>query len=259
MDSWYYKAFGEEFGPLAFDQLADLAKSHTLSSMDEVRYGENGEWCFAGSIKKIADLMGSKVDAPPIPAVSPLPASNTVVSSRSQPSKVDDRTDEISPVKNIVWYYKIFGIEYGPVTFEQLIELAKTHTLYKNDEVRFIEIGPWLSAGSLGQLNAHLPAQSVRPVFAEWLNPNTAYPQMPAPVWQDANAVQASNPTTPTSNAIGNASETEPVWWCKIQDKIYGPIDLPKLFSWAASGACTAKIMFAMQMVNSCPQAIYRD
>ena len=50
MDSWYYKLFGAEFGPVSLDELVELAKSHSLSVDDEVRFGETGIWRRAGSI-----------------------------------------------------------------------------------------------------------------------------------------------------------------------------------------------------------------
>ena len=53
------------------------------------------------------------------------------------------------------WYYKIFGIEFGPVKMDKLIELAKSHAMSRDDQVRFGENGSWRRVGTIGQLMAH--------------------------------------------------------------------------------------------------------
>ena len=70
------------------------------------------------------------------------------------------------------WYYKLFGDGFGPVTFDELIELAKSHTLSSDDEVRFGENGAWRRAGSMGQLMAHMPSGAHLPYIAPLPSPN---------------------------------------------------------------------------------------
>ena len=54
-DQWYYKILGEEFGPVPFESLAELARTNDLSPTDEVRDGAGGNWV---PFDSIAGLLG---------------------------------------------------------------------------------------------------------------------------------------------------------------------------------------------------------
>jgi hypothetical protein len=59
------------------------------------------------------------------------------------------------------WYYRIGVLELGPVTFDELLNLAKTQQVSANDEVRLGNSGKWRQVGSIGRLMAALPFQSL--------------------------------------------------------------------------------------------------
>ena len=205
MDGWYYKLFGDEFGPIVFDELVELAKSQTLTSDCEVRFGETGPWRRAGSMGQLTVHM---------PAGAHLPSANG--------SSASPRSEEPAG-----WYYQLFGDQFGPVAFEDLEELAKNHTLSVDDQVRFGENGVWRRAGSIGKLMAHLPFQAGKNAFSIEVAQGTSGKRSrvadgPADLGDELDFEEGSVPLI--------------VWWCMIEGKEYGPVDLPKLVAWAASG-----------------------
>ena len=253
MDSWYYKLFGDEFGPVTFDELVELAKGHVLSSDDEVRLGESGAWRRAGSMGQLMAHMPSGAHLPSgtgslsghsisIPTEAKQVSTST---SGSNPSKTDETTG---------WYYQVFGELFGPISFDDLVELAKNHTLSADDDVRFGENGAWRRAGSIGQLMAHLPFQAgknafsvevAKPAIVEApedefdLDDNVALKQSaPAPVARRERVAPVAQvkdeEAVPAESEVDTAKQVR--WWCKIQDKEYGPVELSKLVDWATAG-----------------------
>lgn len=93
------------------------------------------------------------------------------------------------------WIYRSLGQEFGPFSFDILIELAKKGTVTAEDEVKLGVDGKWRRAGSIGRLVAVLPfvvpTKSVTPA-------SIAIPQE-KPVALAA-AVPAATPTRPKSN-----------------------------------------------------------
>lgn len=55
------------------------------------------------------------------------------------------------------WIYRSLGQEFGPFSFDTLIELAKKGTITADDEVKLGVDGKWRRAGSIGRLVAVLP------------------------------------------------------------------------------------------------------
>ena len=259
MDNWYYKLFGDEFGPVTFEALVELAKGQTLAPDDEVRFGENGPWRRAGSMGQLMTHM---------PSGAHLPSAS---SSASMPAQPASSTTAASPksAEPTGWYYEIFGEQFGPLTFEDLVELAKNHTLSADDEVRFGETGAWRRAGSIGQLMAHLPFQAGKSAFSIEIEPTKSesgtsssdeegYSLAQEDPLEDQDLIQAplaSAATTPVQSGSKSSrppkppiAETAPpapakedLWWCMISGKEYGPVELPKLIAWAASGRLLRK------------------
>jgi len=259
MDGWYYKLFGDEYGPVTFDELVELAKSHSLSSDDEVRLGEVGVWRRAGSIGKLMAHLPYQAPKKTIAATANAqePENRTsiaAVQNASAPQWPDDDSFETltvvePPRVEDRWWCKILDTEIGPVTFDELVEHAKNHTLSSDDEVRFGENGQWRRAGSLGSLMAHFPFQAGQRVISTNTSPRVVEDRAPVARVQNSPAVENSPAPGLFNNiddiAAGNAEPTishaeaprvDTRWWCKIQDLEYGPVDLPKVMEWVASG-----------------------
>lgn len=245
MSGWYYKLFGAEFGPVTLDELVELAKSHSLSADDEIRFGEDGAWRRAGSIGQLMTHL-------------PYQASQKATSAAANPqdsqsnqwsSDADFETTAVvePPTVEDRWWCKILDNEVGPMTFDDLAEMAKNHTMSREDQVRFGEAGRWRRAGSIGPLMAHFPFQASERVITtgkkdskgqiDVVDVDTpAQPQPePAPVPVQT-APKASPPPAAPPPEPAPPSKSEERWWCLIQDREYGPVDLEKIMEWAESG-----------------------
>ena len=53
MDEWFYKAFGEEHGPVSFERLREMASKNQLSPQDRVRSAEWKEWVAARTVPQL--------------------------------------------------------------------------------------------------------------------------------------------------------------------------------------------------------------
>src|SRR5436305_13708759 len=155
MSGWYYKLFGAEFGPVTLDELVELAKSHSVSADDEIRFGEDGAWRRAGSIGQLMTHLPYQAAKKAIgAAANPQDSQGDQWSSDMdfetkaviEPPKIEDR-----------WWCKILDNEVGPMSFDDLAEMAKNHTMSLDDQVRFGDAGRWRRAGSIGPLMAHFP------------------------------------------------------------------------------------------------------
>jgi hypothetical protein len=50
VDQWWYRRFGEEFGPVAFERLEELARTGNLDDTDQIRQGPHADWVTGNSI-----------------------------------------------------------------------------------------------------------------------------------------------------------------------------------------------------------------
>jgi hypothetical protein len=242
MDGWYYKVFGAEFGPVTFDELVELAKKHSLSSNDDVRLGEGGNWRRAGSIGKLMAHLpfesGTRViTATASSSPSEIENDSTLEDSREMEWTRSDSVAQPETVKapenDTRWSYKFLGQEYGPITFEELVGLAKNQSISSDDEVRFGESGIWRRAGSIGQLMAHFPFQAGKRVISPTPGPPVSEIRT-EPRTQPETEV-SSSPAGPSAPAT-KSTESDTRWWCKIHGDEYGPVGLSKIMDWATSG-----------------------
>ena len=70
-----------------------------------------------------------------------------------------------APAATDEWYYRFIDkpeTEVGPLSFEAIIELAKSGRLMADDEVRLGVDSKWRRAGNMGRLVAVLPYQTRR-------------------------------------------------------------------------------------------------
>ncbi len=239
MDNWYYRMLGAEFGPVTLNELIELAKSETLSRDDEVRFGTNGAWRRAGSM---GQLMAHMASGAHLEAVARTAGSSLVQEqsdARSTRTTNSAISFQIRVPEKAGWYYKVFGDEFGPISIDELIEVARSHTLSSNDEVRFGATGAWRKARSIGQLMAHLPFESASRVVPDERTDQSAVEPFQSTAIDDSEREDTPEPET-SQETSDSSPESDPqlaeVWWCRIQDKLYGPVNLPKLISWAANG-----------------------
>lgn len=134
-DSWIYRDFGQDFGPVPFAQLQNLAASGTIPRDCKVRSSTETTW------KKAADIDG--LAFPQTTSVSG--------SSGSDPNLNTKGADD--------WFYTVGGLELGPVSFDELLDLGRNEQIAADDLVKLGISGKWRRAGSIGRLMAVLPFQ----------------------------------------------------------------------------------------------------
>lgn len=165
-ENWFYRAFGEEFGPVTLSDLREFVSNGTLSGSDDVRPEALTMWVPARAVRELQDLYQAAVESTVTGAMNAAAASPAV-------------TDE--------WYYRFsdtLDTEVGPLTFDGIIELAKSGRLMADDEVRLGVDGKWRRAGNMGRLVAVLPYQTRR------LNPTPTLKEVTTEELPPVDAVQ---------------------------------------------------------------------
>lgn len=136
---WFYRMFGEEFGPVPFEKLKELAEGGTIQAADEVRSETVDQWIAAEEVDGLG-LSASDHDT----VTATLPTSGTDFEI-STPAATDE------------WFCLVAGAELGPLSFDELLKFAEHEQLSADDQVRLGANGKWRRAGSIGRLMAALP------------------------------------------------------------------------------------------------------
>ena len=137
---WMYRAFGQEFGPFSLSELKELVAKGMVTADSEIHSPQSG-WVEAAAVSELG------LQAIAAPELLTAVGSDPDVSTRG----ADD------------WFYKVCGLEQGPVAFESLLTLARTEQLGAEDSVKLGADGKWRRAGSIGRLVAVLPFQAPIP------------------------------------------------------------------------------------------------
>ena len=151
-DQWFYRMFGEDFGPVPFEKLREMADKGTVGADDEVRSESSHRWVTAGSVDGLG-LSSQSGGA----AVATKGDSDTTIDVPTTQAGLDD------------WYCTLHDKELGPLSFEELVKFARHDNLSADDEVKLGANGKWRRVGSIGRLVAVLPyraAESKTPVPA---------------------------------------------------------------------------------------------
>ncbi|MDX1967523.1 MAG: GYF domain-containing protein [Planctomycetaceae bacterium] len=149
---WYYRLFGEEFGPVDETQLIELRDSGTIGPTDEVR--QEGQSQFQS-------------------LAAALSGASTTAGSSHESAAADAAVDEAN------WFCVMLGQEMGPLTFAELADLARNGSLSTDAEVKFGVEGKYRRVGSIGRLVAILPYQDANTDIAP-PTPKTASTPMAA-------------------------------------------------------------------------------
>ena len=143
-DQWFYRMFGEDFGPVPFEKLREMADQGTVGASDEVRSANSNRWVRAGSVEGLG--LGSLDGGT---AVATAGDSDTAIDVSTNRAGLDD------------WYCMVHGHELGPLSFEELVKFAEHDNVSADDEVKLGANGKWRRVGSIGRLVAVLPYRAV--------------------------------------------------------------------------------------------------
>ena len=182
-DQWFYRMFGEDFGPVSFEKLREMADQGTIGAGDEVRSASSNSWVMAEAVNGLG--LGSFDGGT---AVATAGNSDTATDVSTTRVGLDD------------WFCMVHGHELGPLSFEELVKFAEHDNVSADDEVKLGANGKWRRVGSIGRLVAVLP---YRPIESKTPAPATksksaARPKTPAseqPVL-DSQGDFASTPST---------------------------------------------------------------
>lgn len=143
-EQWYYRVFGEEFGPMPLEELKQLAEFGTIAAMDKVRSTASSQWVAAASVDELG-LRFNQGDTDLVTCATS--------GSDAELSTLKRGTDE--------WFCKLGGQELGPLAFEELAEYVAHEQLTAADEVKLGDQGKWRTVGSIGRLMAVIPYKAV--------------------------------------------------------------------------------------------------
>jgi len=210
---WYYRLFGTEFGPIDHAKLVELHQGGTLGDTDEVRAADATRWLTYQQ------------------AFAPAPT-DTTTTAVMQPSSSDSPDDELN------WYYLTLGHDLGPVSFNELRQLAEQGSLTAEDEIKFGADGKYRRVGSMGKLAAYLPY--VAPVKQSSEKPagKRSDPVIAQVATQPAAAAAVEAPAA--SVIQYHPSAHEPTWFAYIRGVEYGPSSLVQLSQLFQAGQIAA-------------------
>jgi hypothetical protein len=173
------------------------------------------------------------------------------------------------------WYYESLGQEWGPLTFEELLDHARNGHLTPDDKIRMGRKGKWRKAGSMGRLMALMPFQDakVRTIGSETAEEDLEIkvpvresppPVGPAPAPTPPPAAVAPPPSPPLTPAmpaptyttfvpqvapawggaqpmVSPAPVVDQGWYAWVGGVEYGPMEFTQLTSWGQTGRLTGQ------------------
>lgn len=208
---WFYRVFGSEFGPIDEATLRELHESGTVSLDDDVRRDSDADW----STFRVA-VLGEQLSAKRSDAAIDIPATESG----------DDAPE---------WFCLTAGQELGPLSFNELLDLAKSGVLDAEDQVKFGAQGKFRRLGSMGRLVAVLPFQE-SPTGSHKLREDTRPAADPAP----APAAPAEPATIIQEVVRYHPAVDEVAWFAWIRGVEYGPVSLNQLSHWQSVGHLAA-------------------
>lgn len=271
-DQWYYQAFGQEFGPLAEEEVARMLLTGELTADDEVREGTEGTWKRAGAVSGLMELVtavavqtaevATDIDsfmlvdeqevapAPPddTPAIDDFDLAPEVTTIREK--FPEPEVEEVVPDEPAVWYFQTFGNELGPVPLSELAKLVDRGELSASDAIRMGTEGDWITAGEIPELfpmgrgtprppTSRHPASAPPATHSTWQAPVHRPVPETAPEW-DAPRTQPLVSAAQAWTAPDAAVDVN--WYCYLNEQEVGPVAITDLQAMAAAGQVTAEV-----------------
>lgn len=180
---WYYEKSGTTEGPVSIDQLRQLVTDGMLSNDDRIKSETMSEWVSLSSLRDELDAIGGLAtavqdefddrhsdlniddfnlesghdvlsgDVPDIDSFvvagdtdSPRPE---FVSSHKPKEEPEPTSEDEGAVEEFL--VRSLGMTLGPLTYEEIIEMAQTGSLTKGDEIKVGE-SEWIAVESIAQI-----------------------------------------------------------------------------------------------------------
>lgn len=171
VSNWYVKRGEKRDGPYTSAQMKDMVLKGHLLPIDFVARGDGWEWMPASKVKGLfAAKDGSATSVVP-PSASPSPPSTP---HRNRPTfHSSDRRTHMAEQ----WYYARNGKQHGPLTDEELKQVAIKGDLSAADMVWKEGMAEWAAASTIKGL---LPASVPPPIRPPVLQTPPAHPVQPS-------------------------------------------------------------------------------
>ncbi|MFG0334093.1 MAG: DUF4339 domain-containing protein [Maioricimonas sp. JB049] len=198
--NWYYRIVGEEFGPVDFDALFELARDGGLSRDDDVRPENSAEWQPAASIMGLfpdEDHPTGDIQTADTPADADDLSSllNSVADDWGAPgASAEDSRNR--------WFARVFNQELGPLDFEAVAQMADEGELAPSDLVRCGVNAEWI------------PAEQIVGLFHD----------------TEEEAATADT-ATPAAD-----DDRDRIWYYRLGDQEHGPFGFGQVMELAAGG-----------------------
>lgn len=128
-DQWYYRIYGQDFGPVSLELVRSLVESGTIAPDDEVRDATRSNWILACAASELRDSIKS-------------PISELAVERRAT-------RDE--------WFCRGAAGDFGPLKLADLIQLAAAGQLGSDEQIKAKADDYWKQISSIQRLVALLP------------------------------------------------------------------------------------------------------
>ena len=166
-DQWFYRIYGQEFGPISLDLVRSLVFAGTIAPDDEVRHAARSNWILACAAAELRD------------AIKATPG-NLAVERRSV-------RDE--------WFCRGAAGDYGPLNMMDLIQLAVDGELKPEEEIKSSTDDEWKQVRSIRRLIELLPF----PEQIDAQNSGFAPPKL-VDSWSRSNEAMSETETLPAND-----------------------------------------------------------
>lgn len=156
---WFYEMMSQEFGPVPASEIRQLIADGMLSSGDRVRRSSSETWITAA---EIADAE-SVDEADAIPNIDDFTFESPQPTSPRSPARAavaPEPEPEVEEEAEPEFYIQSLGHVLGPLTQQELVEMAISGSVSRGDEIRDGEDGSWVAVEAIPALQTEIMRQS---------------------------------------------------------------------------------------------------
>lgn len=249
-DNWYYKLLGEEFGPVSFEGLSDMAHAGSLHRDDDVRQGDRGVWARADTVAGLFDEVELSRQAAALDDFfqTSVVEDDGQLAARQATSPPTAVESPPSPAPVLGWYCEVFGQELGPLSFEDLEKMVENGELSAHDKVKEGTDGKWTAASRVQGLYFTKSAFTAAPMAVssapssldedETDFESTVVPRAAIPAAAPLPNLEAVAPEIPEPAEEPAAPEPKE-WYCRVDGTELGPLTLTEMAALAEEGRLT--------------------
>ena len=184
---WYYELLTEEFGPIPMSEIQQLITDGTLAPEDRVRPNSSNQWItvarFPATVRAMSDDESDEddnrhssldIDSFSFEVSSATGADDLdidsfnlhgdsdspqpVVTNHHKPTEPES-VDEVEEEDEPTFFVQSLGQVFGPLTQDELVEMACAGSLSRGDEISGSEDGRWIAVEAIPGLSTEIMRQ----------------------------------------------------------------------------------------------------